>query len=251
MWLALKDNPELTIRQCLVTVTEHFPLVQCFHCTDYGHTAANCRSDTPTCVYCSGTHAFSQCPHKQETEALQCANCRYSPEFKGTPRHAANDYQVCPLAQQRQHARRKQTIYDPKHYRALMHIWARHVTYSQSPPRQINPTDNDNVLEPPPLPPPSPLYQRFPDRPPSQPSSSASRQLTTTASTASISAHSPRRPPSLSSAPPSYRLCCSPDTHQRSFLLNDSLPLIDSKRNLRSRTTGSPTRTPFVRAGRG
>ena len=160
VWIVLQRHLELTMRQCLVTVAEHFPLIQCFHCTDYGHTASTCRRDDPICVYCAGWHAFPHCPNKNDREAICCANCKFSPDGGGTPKHAANDYQVCPLAKQRQIARQKQTIYDPKHYRALMHIWARHLRFSSTRPLAEPPMPTTSGGEPQPLLPPSPLFQR-------------------------------------------------------------------------------------------
>ena len=122
LWQALQDVPELFMRQRLVRLQDHYPLVQCFTCGGYGHTATKCQRKDPICLSCSGKHPFSICSVRNDKEELCCINCHNDPKTTETD-HAANDYAHCPQAKQRQDSRKKQTIYDVFIYRTLMHFW--------------------------------------------------------------------------------------------------------------------------------
>ncbi|XP_023231130.1 uncharacterized protein LOC111631162 [Centruroides sculpturatus] len=50
------------------------PVLQCFKCCEYNHTAKDCPHSTPKCSHCSGEHLYRECPNK-ETEPV-CCNCR-------------------------------------------------------------------------------------------------------------------------------------------------------------------------------
>lgn len=70
---------------------------QCTNCSKFGHGQKNCHCN-PTCLYCAGTHHFSECPAKNFSEEtrqpfLKCANCALT---AGTnSKHSAND-ENCP-----------------------------------------------------------------------------------------------------------------------------------------------------------
>ena len=154
------------MRQRLVRVEEHFPLIQCFKCCMYGHTQVACKRASPICLFCAEFHLFNTCPDKDKRDSRRCYNCFHDPARKADTAHAANDYQKCPLAHQRQEARHKQTIYEPDLYRALLHIWLKHNSKDQSGPEQRRPPTLDaNAIqtnEPAPALP-SPLFDE-PDR---------------------------------------------------------------------------------------
>ena len=162
LWGAMQKQKELTMRQRLVRIEEHFPLIQCFNCCMYGHTATVCKRDRPTCLFCAGPHAFGVCTANGDKEERCCYNCYHDPQREKDTDHAANDFRACPLAHQRQEARRRQTIYDAPTYRALLHIWHRFhaketaitVATRSLPPPSLNPalldapTTTTNLLSP-------------------------------------------------------------------------------------------------------
>ena len=166
LWHAFDDEPEVTMRHRLISVDPHYPLTQCYNCAQHGHTAANCQQKPPTCLFCGHSHTFPNCPHKKSREKYVCIHCQGESVRPGIPRHAANDYKVCPEAQHRQEARKRQTIYDATTYRALLHIWLRQSrsanqqTQTNRRPPSLSPEalGTDSTL---PAPPPiSPLFEQ-------------------------------------------------------------------------------------------
>ena len=61
--------------------------IRCNTCQALGHTTTKCRNQIVKCSYCTGAHAYNDCPKKQSNQPPLCANC------KGT--HSAA-YRLCP-----------------------------------------------------------------------------------------------------------------------------------------------------------
>ena len=123
IYRALPPNRELVMGQRLVTVHDHYNLIQCFKCCGYGHFVNDCPCDLPICAFCAESHRMDQCRNKSNPRAHRCHHCLGSSENAAAANHTALDHRRCPAAQQRQEARKAQTIYDVFAYRELMQLW--------------------------------------------------------------------------------------------------------------------------------
>jgi hypothetical protein len=72
----LLDEEKVNLGFYRIKVEDCNPLMQCFHCLRYGHTAKRCLSDMkpPTCLHCAGEHKSTEC--NKLTEQPQCVNCK-------------------------------------------------------------------------------------------------------------------------------------------------------------------------------
>ena len=146
IWQQLNHSKRLFMRHRMVTVEEHFHLLQCYKCAGYGHTAARCYAEDPTCIYCARAHEFSDCRYRAQRTSPTCSNCHNDPLFANQDTHMATDHSRCPAAKQRQQARKLQTIYDEKTFRALMHLWLLAGKADQSRPTSASsPANRSNV----------------------------------------------------------------------------------------------------------
>jgi len=61
----------------MCNVSDHFHVIQCFHCQRFGHKAHNCfsKDKSPTCLYCSEKHKSKDCPTKMNKSSHKCINC--------------------------------------------------------------------------------------------------------------------------------------------------------------------------------
>lgn len=82
-----------------VHVEEHIPIMQCFHCLQFGHTKSRCPNETPACSHCAAqTHTFKDCPVKKDVTKNCCINCTLyfkKHNIAKTPNHSATS-NVCP-----------------------------------------------------------------------------------------------------------------------------------------------------------
>lgn len=82
-----------------VHVEEHVPLMQCYHCLQFGHTKTRCPNEHPACSHCAAqTHVFKDCPVKNDSSKNNCINCTlYFKKHKinKTSNHSATS-NVCP-----------------------------------------------------------------------------------------------------------------------------------------------------------
>jgi len=67
------ENKALYIGMMRCRCKAHSSLPQCFNCQQYGHTAARCDRETPSCRNCAGAHDSRTC----KAEGVKCVN------FKG------------------------------------------------------------------------------------------------------------------------------------------------------------------------
>ncbi|XP_023210487.1 uncharacterized protein LOC111613374 [Centruroides sculpturatus] len=75
-------------------VGDFCPILQCFKCCGYNHSARDCPNAHYTCSHCSGDHTYNECPN-YEQEPL-CCNCEH--EGVHNVIHNARDSQ-CPIYQ--------------------------------------------------------------------------------------------------------------------------------------------------------
>lgn len=93
-----------------VRISEYVSLLQCFHCTRYGHKArapggAGCRQ-AECCVNCAGSHSKNECPDKESPKKWRCAVCIAAGCPSDLVGHRANSG-LCPT--------RRQILADCKH----------------------------------------------------------------------------------------------------------------------------------------
>ena len=64
-------------------VRDDFHVTQCYQCQAYGHKSGSSHcSGIQVCMYCSKSHASSECPVKDDKSKHVCANCKMHPDFK-------------------------------------------------------------------------------------------------------------------------------------------------------------------------
>lgn len=78
---AIAEEPFFFIGCGCFRVLKYVSIIQCFKCCAYGHKAANCQNEHPTCGWCAGAHSTNQCPKDDEGNLLSktsCVNCIHS-----------------------------------------------------------------------------------------------------------------------------------------------------------------------------
>jgi hypothetical protein len=79
-----------------VRVEDSCPLMQCFKCMGYGHSAARCTESKDRCLHCAGDHKSFECTKKEQKEEFRCWNCVKMAKGKTeATKHRANDRE-CP-----------------------------------------------------------------------------------------------------------------------------------------------------------
>lgn len=71
-------------------VVSFIPIVRCFNCQSFGHTAAKCENDMK-CVKCAGHHSIKDCTVSE----IACANCLFAEDTDTDAGHRA-DSTDCP-----------------------------------------------------------------------------------------------------------------------------------------------------------
>jgi len=66
------ENKALYIGMMRCRCKAHSSLPQCFNCQRFGHTAARCERETPSCRNCAGAHDSRTC----KEEGARCVNCK-------------------------------------------------------------------------------------------------------------------------------------------------------------------------------
>jgi hypothetical protein len=79
-----------------VHVEDSCPLLQCFKCMGFGHTAARCVEKKDRCLHCAGEHKSMACTLKDSSEAHRCWNCHKMAKGKAVEAHRANS-KTCPF----------------------------------------------------------------------------------------------------------------------------------------------------------
>lgn len=81
-----------------VFVEDCNPLMQCYHCLGFGHTAIRCFNQTnkPRCVHCAGEHKSSDCTKKEEHQCFNCLQKKTQNKETGKTNHRANSHE-CPI----------------------------------------------------------------------------------------------------------------------------------------------------------
>jgi hypothetical protein len=95
--ILIKKN-KVNIGYQKILVEDANPVVQCFHCLRFGHTAGRCllKEEGASCSYCAGSHSFRDCKAKEDKP--KCKNCvQNNLKYKLTfpTEHRANDKNKC------------------------------------------------------------------------------------------------------------------------------------------------------------
>lgn len=98
--LELLEKQRINIDHLKVHVEDFVPLLQCYHCLRFGHTANKCNEKSPTCSHCSlKDHKADDCPEKNRGNPPKCANClKHNEDTKGakwSTNHTARDHNYC------------------------------------------------------------------------------------------------------------------------------------------------------------
>lgn len=76
VWRAVTDAVKINLDHQRVHTEDYVPLLQCFHCLQFGHTKARCTVGTTICSHCATPgHEFKTCPNKNDPTKAQCQNC--------------------------------------------------------------------------------------------------------------------------------------------------------------------------------
>ncbi|CAH0730423.1 unnamed protein product, partial [Brenthis ino] len=71
------EKQRINIDYQRVQVSEHVPLLQCFKCLHFRHTAKHCNNELTNCSHCAaGDHSNKNCPHKANKDKINCYNCK-------------------------------------------------------------------------------------------------------------------------------------------------------------------------------
>lgn len=70
-------NSQLRIGWYITQPTDHFSMMQCYNCFEFGHISKNCKGKQ-CCGYCSGEHTYKEC----NSEEQNCAVCIRANEGK-------------------------------------------------------------------------------------------------------------------------------------------------------------------------
>lgn len=109
---AMLSRGRVNVDHQRVHIEEHIPLLQCFHCLQFGHTKNRCPNEHPACSHCAAqTHTFKDCPVKNDAGKTSCINCTlYYKKHKidkNPPNHSATS-NLCPrIAQMNERLRTK------------------------------------------------------------------------------------------------------------------------------------------------
>lgn len=100
LFRAIMTEEKLNVDHQRVHVEEHVPLLQCYHCLQFGHTRKRCTQESPACSHCSAkTHAYKDCPVKNDQAKNTCLNCvTHNTKYKinkPPPNHSATS-NSCP-----------------------------------------------------------------------------------------------------------------------------------------------------------
>ena len=57
---------------------DRFWVTRCYHCQRFGHVTDKCprKNDTPTCVYCAGSHKSKDCNNKDSPKCINCCSSK-------------------------------------------------------------------------------------------------------------------------------------------------------------------------------
>ena len=95
--LLKKFNDRLTIGSTCCRVYERSNVKRCNRCFKFGHFAAQCQEDTPTCGFCSQPHDTRDCPIRNIDSSIPvCSNCTHSSVYNHDVNHPAFSYS-CPV----------------------------------------------------------------------------------------------------------------------------------------------------------
>jgi hypothetical protein len=79
-----------------VFVEDSCPLLQCFKCMGFGHTAARCVEKKDRCLHCAGEHKSLACTKKEIPAEHRCWNCHKMAKGRTVDAHRANS-KTCPF----------------------------------------------------------------------------------------------------------------------------------------------------------
>lgn len=100
-------NSRVQCDMARVLATSDSSFVQCYNCLKFGHVAKYCDpKNKPICGFCTESHTFQQCMHKDDPEHLKCHSCTEVNSKDGGSRetnHAAVSFK-CPIKDKAQKA---------------------------------------------------------------------------------------------------------------------------------------------------
>lgn len=91
VWASLRDQ-KVHLGYQIVPVLDQTPMLQCYNCMGFGHTARECRNVT-TCGYCSGDHETRSCHNRNGNPT--CCHCSQEGKVSHHPAYSAD----CPAWQ--------------------------------------------------------------------------------------------------------------------------------------------------------
>ncbi|CAG9138629.1 unnamed protein product [Plutella xylostella] len=94
IWQRLCDQ-RVRVGYQVVNVVDQSPVVQCFKCMGYGHTARICRAEE-RCGHCGGAHETRSCPPASKSAPPSCCHCKGN--AGGDAAHPAY-WDICPERQ--------------------------------------------------------------------------------------------------------------------------------------------------------
>lgn len=76
VWRVITEVIKVNLDHQRVHAENYVPLLQCYHCLQFGHTKARCSQETPVCSHCATTgHSYQNCPSKKDSNKALCHNC--------------------------------------------------------------------------------------------------------------------------------------------------------------------------------
>ncbi|XP_023221194.1 uncharacterized protein LOC111622954 [Centruroides sculpturatus] len=88
----LLQQAKINIEWSRCRVADFCPILQCFRCNEFNHTAKECPHSEPTCSHCSEAHLYKECPNKDREPT--CNNCKRQ---KGNNHHHNARDTTCPI----------------------------------------------------------------------------------------------------------------------------------------------------------
>jgi hypothetical protein len=82
-----------------IRVEDANPLLQCFHCLGFSHSANRCikkENTKPKCPHCAGDHMYRECTKKAPPSCVNCLQQNEKSDKKNSSNHQAND-KNCPI----------------------------------------------------------------------------------------------------------------------------------------------------------